>query len=68
VRAAIEGAMRANGWGVTASVGCASFPSGADATDALVSADRAMYAAKAAGKNQVCRASSREPAAALSMR
>jgi diguanylate cyclase (GGDEF)-like protein len=54
LRSSVESRMSARGWPVTASIGVKSFatpPIGAHA--ALAAADRLMYAAKAAGKNQV---------------
>jgi diguanylate cyclase (GGDEF)-like protein len=63
IRAAIEAMDRLEGTdidvsGVTASFGVASFPNHADTAESLFQeADRAMYDAKAKGKNCVCLAS-----------
>ncbi len=60
LRAAVEATPFITGTGkaigITVSIGTASFPSHADTAQALVSAaDTALYAAKRAGRNQVCR-------------
>ncbi len=54
LRGALEARMRARGWGVTASIGAASFatPPG-DVDAALATADTLMYAAKTAGGNRL---------------
>jgi diguanylate cyclase (GGDEF)-like protein len=63
IRASIEAMDRLEGTtidisGVTASIGVASFPNHASTPESLFQeADRAMYAAKARGKNGVCLAS-----------
>lgn len=54
LRAAIAGTSVGGGLGVTASVGIASRESGGGSLDSMIAeADRAMYAAKAAGRNCV---------------
>ncbi len=54
LRAALQAAMQARGWAVTASAGAVRFLVAPDSADrALTLADQRMYAAKAAGKNQV---------------
>jgi diguanylate cyclase (GGDEF)-like protein len=59
VRAAIE----ANGGGVTASLGVATFPHDAGSEDALVAAaDEALYRSKHGGRNRVTQASAALPA------
>lgn len=68
VRAAVETGTAGGVTACTISVGCASLPEHAsDARELLLAADRALYEAKAAGRNRVCVASAIEPANELSV-